>query len=127
MQYLGLPYTLLGVDVIRDAEVVKLDATAAELLELLRAEDGADILVTAIGGQGHIIGRGNQQLSPEVLRSAGLENLRVLAGKGKIASLQGRPLLVDSNDPELDRELSGYRLVHTGYQDQVLYPVSAGL
>ena len=60
------------------------------------------LLVTAIGGQGHIIGRGNQQISPRVLRAIGLEHLRVVATKRKLATLEGRPLLVDSGDVALD-------------------------
>ena len=48
-----------------------------------------------------------------------------VAGKGKLSGLEGQPLLVDTNDPELDRALSGYRRVVTGYHDAVLYPVAA--
>jgi predicted polyphosphate/ATP-dependent NAD kinase len=126
MEELGLPGTLLGVDAIRGGELLLQDATAAELESLLESSGGpARIVVTAIGGQGHIFGRGNQQISPAVIRLVGVENILVVAGKGKITGLQGRPLLVDSNDPELDRALSGYRRVITGYHDAILYPVSA--
>ena len=81
--------------------------------------------MTAIGGQGHIFGRGNQQFSPAVIRTVGLGNIRVLAAKSKISSLQGRPLLVDTNDPQLDAQLCGYREIITGYDDRILYPVAA--
>ena len=54
-----------------------------------------------------------------------MNNVLVVAGKGKISGLQGRPLLVDTNDPALDQLLSGYRSVCTGYQDAILYPVAA--
>ena len=125
MDELHLSGTLLGVDVIRGGKVLLQDATAAELETLLQAETGeAEIVVTAIGGQGHIFGRGNQQISPAVIRLVGVERVRVIAGKGKISGLQGRPLLVDSNDPELDRLLTGYRRVCTGYHDEILYPVA---
>jgi predicted polyphosphate/ATP-dependent NAD kinase len=126
MEELGLPGTLLGVDAIRGGEVLLRDATAAQLESLLESPDvQACIVVTAIGGQGHIFGRGNQQISPAVIRRVGVDNILVVAGKGKITGLQGRPLLVDSNDPELDRRLTGYRRVVTGYHDAILYPVSA--
>jgi predicted polyphosphate/ATP-dependent NAD kinase len=126
LQELKLPGTLLGVDVIRDGELLLQDATAAGIEALLQAHNGpAQIVVTAIGGQGHIFGRGNQQISPAVIRQVGVDNVLVVAGKGKITGLQGRPLLVDSNDPELDRLLSGYRTVCTGYHDAILYPVAA--
>jgi predicted polyphosphate/ATP-dependent NAD kinase len=79
--------------------------------------------VTVIGCQGHIFGRGNQQISPRVIRQVGRENIIVVATKEKLASLKGRPLLVDTGDEELDEELSGYLKVTTGYQDYVMYRV----
>jgi predicted polyphosphate/ATP-dependent NAD kinase len=101
------------------------DAGQDELLALLDAHDGeAGIVVTAIGGQGHFFGRGNQQFSPAVIRAVGLDNILVVAGKGKIRGLEGRPLLVDTNDPELDAALCGYRRVLTGYHDEIYYPVA---
>ena len=110
---------------IRGGQVLLQDATATEIVELLLAHTGpAQIVVTAIGGQGHIFGRGNQQISPAVIRRVGIDNSLVVAGKGKITGLQGRPLLVDTNDPDLDQQLSGYRTVCTGYHDAILYPVT---
>ncbi|MCX2981458.1 ATP-NAD kinase [Halieaceae bacterium IMCC14734] len=123
---LGVNGTLLGVDVVIAGQLSGSDVTANELLALLQEWSGpSQILVTAIGGQGHVFGRGNQQLSPAVIREVGVDNIVVVAGKGKIAALSGRPLLVDTNDPELDRELAGYRRILTGYQDAILYPVVA--
>ena len=125
MEELGLPNTLLGVDAICDGEVLAADASEADLLAVLDEQGKpAEIIVTAIGGQGHIFGRGNQQFSPEVIRRVGLDNITVVAGKGKIRALEGQPLLVDTNDPELDRALCGYRKVVTGYRDAILYPVA---
>jgi len=126
MAKLGLENTLLGVDVVRNGEVLANDADEATLLKLLAAApDGAAIVVTVIGGQGNVFGRGNQQFSPEVIRRVGLDNILVVAAKSKIAALEGRPLLVDTNDPELDRELSGWHTVITGYDDRILYRVSS--
>ncbi len=119
---LGLENTLLGVDVVRDGKTLHLDADEAQLFEHARAGN-CRILVTPIGGQGHILGRGNQQFSPRVLDAVGLENLMILATKTKLEALAGRPLLVDSGSAELDRRLSGTRQVITGYEDSVLYPV----
>ena len=127
MASLGLSGTLLGVDVIHNGEVVSNDADEATLLRLLSDHPGdAEILVTAIGGQGHIFGRGNQQFSPAVIRAVGLDNITVVAAKSKITALEGRPLLVDTNDPDLDKALSGYRQVLTGYDDHILYRVACG-
>ena len=90
-------------------------------------ETGAEatILVTVIGGQGHVFGRGNQQFSPAVIRRVGLQNLVVVAAKSKISALQGRPLLVDTNDAALDQALVGYHPVITGYNDRILYRIEA--
>jgi predicted polyphosphate/ATP-dependent NAD kinase len=122
---LGLSGTLLGVDVVLDGKIVQADATEAQLLNQLHSHRGPSCLVvTAIGGQGHIFGRGNQQFSPAVIRAVGLDHILLVAGKGKIKGLEGRPLLVDTNDLELDRALCGYRRVITGYHDAILYPVA---
>lgn len=124
MQELGLDNTLLGVDAVVDGEVICSDANETDLLALLARHHGpVCIVVTAIGGQGHIFGRGNQQFSPAVIRAAGIDSIVIVAAKSKISSLAGRPLLVDTNDPVLDTQLCGYREVITGYDDRILYPV----
>lgn len=126
MQALNLPYSLLGVDVVRGGELLQADANAAQIGALLDAHGGpVQVLITAIGGQGHILGRGNQQLTPALIRRIGREHFQVLASKSKLTGLAGRPLLVDSNDPELDQQWQGYIPVICGYRDQVMYRVSA--
>jgi predicted polyphosphate/ATP-dependent NAD kinase len=127
MDAMGLPNTLLGVDVIRDRQLLLRDANEAQLLALLAEETvQARIIVTAIGGQGHVFGRGNQQLSPAVLRRVGTDNIIIVAAKSKLAGLKQRPLLVDTNDHQLDKALCGYHSVTTGYNDHVLYRVETG-
>ncbi len=122
MAQLGLPGTLLGVDLIRDSQLVGTDLDARELLAATEGHP-LRILITAIGGQGHILGRGNQQLSPELIRRAGRDQLLIIATRTKLKGLQGRPLRVDSGDQELDVALRGPIQVLTGYDDWVLYPV----
>lgn len=125
MQELGLPHTLLGVDVVRDGQLLVQDADELALHEALEKRPGeAVIVVTAIGGQGHVFGRGNQQISPRIIRAVGLDNIVIVAAKVKINALAGRPLLVDSNDIELDTLLCGYRKILTGYDDFILYRLS---
>ena len=126
MEELGLPNTLLGVDTVLDGQLLAADADEATLLGQLRDHAGpASIVVTVIGGQGHLFGRGNQQFSPAVIRAVGQANLLIVAAKSKITGLEGRPLLVDTNDAQLDRELTGYYPVITGYEDRILYRVEA--
>lgn len=120
---LGLDTTLLGVDVIEDGQVIARDVNEMELFALVDGHP-AYLLVTAIGGQGHIIGRGNQQVSPRVLRAIGLEHLRVVATKRKLGTLEGRPLLVDSGDIELDDAFPDAVRVWAGYKEELLYPLS---
>lgn len=123
MDALGLENTLLGVDLVRNGKLLASDCSALQL-ERLTADQPVQIVITLIGGQGHIIGRGNQQLSPALLRRAGRDSLYVVATKTKLNALDGRPLIVDSGDPELDAALAGLIQVHTGYRDAVLYPVA---
>lgn len=120
MQLLGLENTLLGVDVVHQKQLVLRDAGESALLQTINGH-GAVIVVTVIGGQGHILGRGNQQLSPKVIRAVGRANIMVVATQEKLASLAGRPLLVDTGDAELNEQLSGYIRVVTGYGQTVMY------
>ena len=122
MARLGLPNTLLGVDVVKKGAVIAADVTASELLELV-SQSPARLVITAIGGQGHVFGRGNQQLSPAVLRAIGRDNFWIAATKQKLQQLDGRPLRSDSGDEELDNELAGIIAVITGYDDRVYYPL----
>lgn len=125
MEELRLPNTLLGVDAVLGSELCGQDLSASALEKLCAEQTGeVVVVVTAIGGQGHILGRGNQQISPAVIRRAGPQNLWVVATKSKLSALENRPLLVDTNDRELDLALEGYIRVITGYRDSVLYRVS---
>ncbi len=124
MAELGLPNTLLGVDVVENGQVIAADVTATQLLELVQ-QHPARLVITLIGGQGHIFGRGNQQLSPAVIRAIGRQHIHLLATKSKIQALDGRPLISDSGDPQLDRELSGMLRILCGYNDYVMYRLGA--
>lgn len=123
MQELGIANTLLGVDVIKNKQLIASDVTASELLALT-ADQSCKLVLTLIGGQGHIIGRGNQQLSADFLKILGKDNILLVATKSKITSLSGRALIVDSGDVAVDQQLSGLISIITGYHDQVLYPIA---
>lgn len=124
MDALNLPNTLLGVDIVCNEQVLAADVSGPQLEQRLQNFDGRVVIILSVtGGQGSLIGRGNQQLTPAVLRRAGRDNVWVLATKSKIKALNGRPLLMDSNDVQLDKEWSGYIPVITGYHDQILYPL----
>ncbi len=123
MEQMGLDNTLLGVDLVKDGELIASDCTAQQLLELTE-DQPCRLVITLIGGQGHIVGRGNQQLSPTLLKRLGKQQIDVIATKTKLQALEGRPLIVDSGDPELNQQLSGVIPVITGYHDAVLYRVA---
>lgn len=121
---LGVEKTLLGVDAVHNGRLVGRDLDEAGILHLLKEYRKAAIVVTPIGGQGFIFGRGNQQISPKVIRRVGVDNVIVIATPTKLKSLD--VLRVDTGDLELDRALSGWRRVITGYSQYRLVRVVPG-
>lgn len=121
---LGVEGSPLGVDVVLDGAVLVHGASEQELLAQI-AEGPARAVVTVIGGQGFLLGRGNQQLSAPVLRALDDDPLLVVAPEQKLIDLQGRPLLVDTGDPELDARLAGHVRIITGVGTTSLYAVTA--
>jgi predicted polyphosphate/ATP-dependent NAD kinase len=104
--------TLLGVDLIQDFKLLARDVNERQILQAIEGKP-ATIIVSPIGRQGFIFGRGNQQLSPEVIRRVGKKNILVLSTPHKLSLT---PILkVDTGDPKLDEELSGYFPVIVGY------------
>lgn len=118
MAALGLPNSLLGVDVVRDGELLAADADAATLEALAGP---CRLILSATGGQGFLLGRGNQQLTPAVLRRVGRDGLIVVATHEKLDALDGRPLLMDLPDAALARDFQGLFEVVTGYHNRVLH------
>ncbi|MCO4800109.1 MAG: ATP-NAD kinase family protein, partial [Colwelliaceae bacterium] len=127
MEELTLDNTLLGVDLIQQQSLITSDVTESTLWHHLQENqaNGIKLVITLIGGQGHIFGRGNQQLSPRIIRAIGKENIIIIATKNKLSALESRPLIADTGDNELDQELSGFMEITTGYNDHVLYPVAS--
>ena len=93
--------TLLGVDLFQNKKIIVSDANEKQILEAIK-EKTVKIIVTPIGGQGFILGRGNQQLSAKVIRQVGLDNIVVVATRSKLDRLNS--LRVDTGDSELDKE-----------------------
>ncbi len=112
----------MGVDVVKDGALAARDVSEAELTRLV-GESDARIVVSPIGGQGFLFGRGNQQLSPAVVRAVGLDNIVIVATAEKLSKLGGEPLRVDSGDPELDTHLAGHVRIITGYHERAVYRV----
>ena len=125
MRELELDNTLIGVDLVYNYDLVANDIYGKQILELI-GDKPAKLVVTVTGGQGFLFGRGNQQLTPEVLRRIGRENIIILATKEKIIKLRGQPLLVDTGDAELDEYLSGYHYVICDYNETIICKVCPG-
>lgn len=123
LENLKLPCSLLGVDIIRNQSLVFKDAAEADILKTI-AGHSFKIVITPIGGQGYLFGRGSHQFSPQILKKAGKENIMVAATIEKIGSLQGRPFLLDTGDRETDRLLSGYIRVITGYRQEMVCKIA---
>jgi predicted polyphosphate/ATP-dependent NAD kinase len=115
---LKLDKTLLGVDAIYNRELVGDDLNEEEILELLEKHSEARIIVTVIGNQGFIFGRGNQQFSPIVIRKVGIKNIILIATVNKLERTE--KLRVDTGDPELDKELRGFIRVVTSYNQDFM-------
>ncbi len=119
---LGIEGTLLGIDIYAEGKLFAKDVAEKELLAFTK-QHPCKLVITAIGGQGHIFGRGNQQLSPEVIRQIGPENIWVVAAASKIYSLPDQCLFVDTGDEELNAQLRGYRRVLVGWQETLVCEV----
>ncbi|MEI7434454.1 MAG: ATP-NAD kinase family protein [Methanomicrobiales archaeon] len=111
---IGVNKTLLGVDAIKNGNLLAPDSNEQTLWDLLIKGEEAKIIISPIGAQGFILGRGNQQISPRIVRRVGLENLIVVASPHK---LRETPVLyVDSGEPCLDAEFGESILVVSGYR-----------
>jgi predicted polyphosphate/ATP-dependent NAD kinase len=99
--------TLLGVDLFLNKKIMANDVNEKQILDAMRGKK-TRIVVTPIGGQGFIFGRGNQQISPKIIRQVGLDNVIVMATESKLGSLRGS-LKVDTGDSELDEAFRSRR------------------
>jgi len=119
---LGVEKTLLGVDLYHKGRVVK-DVNEAKLLGAVQDWQNTWIVLSPIGRQGILLGRGNQQISPEIIKRVDRERIIVGATKSKLQSIEGGVLRVDTGDAEVDTMLRGYIRVINDYKEWRLMPV----
>ena len=124
MQRLGLEHSLLGVDLVWKGRLMGKDLNEAQILEKIRGKQ-TKLILTPIGGQGFLLGRGNQQISPAVIEQIGKDNIIVIATKQKIHSFYGRSLMVDTGDDATDQALMGHYRIITGFRESIIYKVSS--
>ena len=119
---LGVEKTLLGVDLVVGRKLFAKDTNEHQIIKAIR-DRPSKIVISLIGGQGFLFGRGNQQISPKIIRKTGKSNLIIVATPEKLASLKGKPMRVDTGDSDLDEDLKGFYRVHTGYGKRTIYRV----
>ncbi len=111
--------TLLGIDAVFNNQMLKIDLSESDILDLIKKYQGSPItfLLTPIGGQGFILGRGNQQISPLVINTVGINAFQIIATRSKINYLSNRLLHVDTGDVILDKSFMGYHKVLVDYNE----------
>lgn len=119
-QGFGFDGTLLGVDAVAGGKVVAIDADARRLETLGADFPAVSLFVGVIGNQGFVFGRGNQQITPAVIRAAGRSNIHIIATREKLLALPSPALHADTGDVALDRALAGYHRVLTGPNDAMM-------
>jgi predicted polyphosphate/ATP-dependent NAD kinase len=125
MEAMGLAHTLLGVDLVKARKMVKADATDADIKAAQATHGGpAELIVSVIGHQGFVFGRGNLQITPEIIRAVGKKHITIVAAEKKVEAL--KELFVDTGEAALDKELTGHWRVLCGYRWSVLLPMRAG-
>lgn len=111
---IGIDGSFLGIDVVRGNKLLCRDAGEKEIKKFL--DKKSKIIVSPLGGHGFIFGRGNQPISPEILKKVGKENIIIVSTKNKLNKLKN--LKVDTGDEEVDEMLRGYMEVITGYKEK---------
>lgn len=124
MDIMSLEYSLVGIDVVLNGSLVGKDLGEQALLETIDDKEFR-IIVTPVGGQGFLFGRGNQPISAEIIRKAGKERILIVATPQKLSSLCGAPLRVDTGNAETDQWLSGYYKVISGKRTMSVYRVAS--
>ena len=109
---IGVSGTLLGVDVLKGRKLIGRDVNSREL-EILTRDGFLYIISGIIGGQGFLFGRGNQQITAEIIQRVKKENILIIASTKKIYELPRQCILIDTGNQKLDNELAGYVKVQT--------------
>jgi len=118
---LNLPKTLLGIDAIYNKENAGKDINEKDILKLLKKHINVQIVISPIGGQGFVFGRGNKQFTPKILQKIGKKNIKFIATEQKMKALDC--LRIDTGDIEIDNMLKGFTKVITGYKEELIIEI----
>lgn len=119
---LGLKKTLLGVDIYKDSDVL-LDVNEQVILDEVENWQNTWIILSPIGHQGILFGRGNLQISPEIIKFVGKEKIIVAATKRKLQNIYSGTLRIDTGDKKVNAMLRGYIKVVTDYREYSVMPI----
>lgn len=111
---LGIDHELLGVDLVRDKKLIAKDMTEQQLWQYA-SEGNMKIIVSPIGGQGFVFGRGNHQFSARVLSAVGKKNIQIISPEAKLLSISDHTLHIDCGDEAVNASLRGFYSVLCGY------------
>lgn len=123
MRTLDLPFTLLGVDIIKNKRIVELDCSEETILNNIK-DKKSKLILTPTGGQGYLLGRGNQQISSSVVQEIGKKNIIIISTDSKLINLRGKPLLIYTGDRKTDEQLKGYYRIKVGYGVEKMYLIN---
>ncbi|MCH1523893.1 MAG: NAD(+)/NADH kinase [Candidatus Thalassarchaeaceae archaeon] len=122
---IGFQGTVLGIDASIGSQQIGTDLNEKQLLNLLSTHTGeVTLLLSPMGGQGFLIGRGNLQLSPDVLRKIDIVNILGVVTPAKLLSV--RRLRIETGDVYLDQKFAEkkYLKVLQGYRTTRVLPIS---
>ena len=119
---LNQPKTLLGIDAMYQRQIIGLDLNEKGILDLMQKHDEFSIVVSPIGLQGFILGRGNKQLTPLILEQVGIKNLIIISTREKLKNI--KTLRADTGAIRLDDSLKGFCKVIVGYKEEIIMPIS---
>ena len=125
---LDQPVTILGVDLLQNKKTIATDVNEQEIMDHLEnLPDGTNVklIVTTMGGQGYVLGRGNQQLSEKVLSYLDKDDIIIVATPNKLHTLGNRDMLIYTLDAEVNQKFSGYYKVTTGYGQKTMHKLSS--
>jgi len=113
---LGVDKTLLGVDIYRNGILIK-DVNERRILEEIPDFNDTWIIISPIGQQGILFGRGNQQISPKIIKRVGKDKIIVVATRNKLQGIPENVLRIDTGDATVDAALRGYIKVIVDYHE----------
>lgn len=118
--------TVLGIDIVKNNQIIKKDANEEEILNIINKNEknSMKLILTPIGGQGFLLGRGNLQLSPKVVRKVGLNNIDIISTRNKLNSLARSVLYVDTGDNDLDESFKKFWKVLIDYNEYKMIKIA---